>query len=110
MSTQFRDDSWPLARDSRLAAKKAAAAVVADGEPTSAVYLFMPQMSHRTRIYAWQPINWGVDGETLYVRPASNGWCSTASCSATRTWRRCAVCCRASSPSGGQEDIVVADA
>jgi uncharacterized membrane protein len=70
VSTKFRQGYWPLGPDSRLTVKKAAAAVVPDGAATSAVYLFVPQMSHRTKIYEfpvpWKPINWGVDGENLH--------------------------------------------
>ena len=77
VSTKFRQGYWPLGPDARLAVKRAAAAVVPDGAPTSAVYLFVPQMSHRTKIYEfpvpWKPINWGVDGENLHD-PAGVEW------------------------------------
>jgi uncharacterized membrane protein len=77
VSTKYRDGYWPLVADSRLAVKKAAAAMVPDGAPTSAVYLFVPQMSHRTKIYEfpvpWKPINWGVKSENLHD-PAVVEW------------------------------------
>ncbi|MGI8984144.1 MAG: DUF2079 domain-containing protein [Acidimicrobiales bacterium] len=69
-STQYRNGYWPFGPDPRLAVKQAAAATVPDGAPTSAVYLFVPQMAHRDKIYEfpvpWKPINWGVDGENLH--------------------------------------------
>jgi uncharacterized membrane protein len=77
VSTKYHQGYWPLGPDSRLAVKKAAAAVVPDGAPTSAVYLFVPQMSHRAKIYEfpvpWKPTNWGVDGENLHD-PAGVRW------------------------------------
>jgi uncharacterized membrane protein len=77
VSTRYRTGYWPLGPDYRVAIKEAAAAVVPDGAPTSAVYQFVPQMSHRTKIYEfpvpWKPINWGVDGENLHD-PAGVEW------------------------------------
>jgi uncharacterized membrane protein len=77
VSTKFRQGYWPMGPDARLAVKRAAAAVVPDGASTSAVYLFVPQMSHRTKIYEfpvpWKPTNWGVEGENLHD-PAGVQW------------------------------------
>lgn len=77
ISTKYRTGYWPFGADARLATKQAAAALVPDGAPTSAVYQFVPQLSHRARIYEfpvpWKPINWGVDGENLHD-PAVVQW------------------------------------
>jgi uncharacterized membrane protein len=77
ISTEYRQGYWPLVPDSRLAAKKAAVALVPDDAPTSAVYGFVPQMAHRVKIYEfpvpWKPINWAVDGENLHD-PAGVEW------------------------------------
>ena len=77
VSTQYRNGFWPLGPDSRLAVKEAAASVVPDGAPTSAVYLFVPQLAHRAKIYEypvpWKPVNWGVNGENLHD-PAGVKW------------------------------------
>ncbi len=77
LSTQYRSGWWPLASDSRLAVKQAAVAMVPDDAATSAIYLFVPQMAHRVKIYEfpvpWRPINWAVDGENL-DDPAGVEW------------------------------------
>lgn len=78
LSTKYRSGYWPLGPvDSRLAAKRAAAATVPDGAATSAIYLFVPHLAHRARIYEfpvpWKPTNWGVQGENLHD-PAGVEW------------------------------------
>ena len=77
VSTKYRSGYWPFGADSRLAAKQAAAAMVPDGAATSAVYLFVPQLAHRPKIYEfpvpWKPTNWGVRGENLHD-PAGVKW------------------------------------
>ncbi len=78
LSTKYRSGYWPLgAEDSRLATKRAAAAMVPAGAATSAVYLFVPQLTHRAKIYEfpvpWKPVNWGVKGEHL-DDPAGVKW------------------------------------
>lgn len=78
LSTKYRTGYWPLgAPDSRLATKQAAVKLVPDDAPTSAVYLFVPHLAHRSKIYEfpvpWQPTNWGVRGENLHD-PAGVQW------------------------------------
>ena len=77
ISTKYKSGYWPFGPDARRLTKVEALKVVPDGAPTSAVYLFVPQLSHRTKIYEfpvpWKPINWGVDGENLHD-PALVQW------------------------------------
>ena len=60
---------WPLQVDSRLAANQAAVAEVPSAAAVSATYIYVPHLTHRTRVYEfpvpWCNINWGVRGEHL---------------------------------------------
>jgi uncharacterized membrane protein len=77
VSTKYRSGYWPFGPDARRVVKAEAMRVVPDRAPTSAVYLFVPQLSHREKIYEfpvpWKNINWGVDGENLHD-PALVQW------------------------------------
>ena len=77
LSTKYHAGYWPFGPDARRFTKVEAMKVIPDGAPTSAVYLFVPQLTHRTKIYEfpvpWKPINWGVDGENLHD-PALVQW------------------------------------
>lgn len=77
LSTKYHAGYWPFGPDARRATKVEAMNVVPDRAPTSAVYLFVPQLSHREKIYEfpvpWKNINWGVEGENLHD-PALVQW------------------------------------
>ncbi len=77
LGVKYHNGYWPFGPDARLAAKEAAAALVPDGAATSAVYIFVPHLAHREKIYEfpvpWQTINWGVDGENPHD-PAGVEW------------------------------------
>ena len=64
---EYRRGWWPLYPDSRLAAKRAAIALVPPRDSASVTYLFTAHMTHRERLYEfpnpWQPRNWGVHDE-----------------------------------------------
>ncbi|MEA2973635.1 MAG: hypothetical protein QOG82_2093 [Actinomycetota bacterium] len=67
IGVKYHQGYWPFGPDARLAPKEAAAALVPDDADVSAVYLFVPQLAHREKIYEfpnpWVVVNWGVDGE-----------------------------------------------
>ena len=67
IGVKYHQGYWPFGPDPRLAPKEAAAAMVPDDADVSAVYLFVPQLAHREKIYEfpnpWVVVNWGVDGE-----------------------------------------------
>jgi uncharacterized membrane protein len=77
LSTKYHSGLWPQGFDSRLADKKAAAALIPGGAGLSAIYYFVPQLDHRAKIYEfpvpWKPVNWGVNGENL-DNPAGVQW------------------------------------
>jgi uncharacterized membrane protein len=68
---------WPLHPDPRTEVFERAVALVPDDASTSAIYNFVPHMTHRRRIYEfpvpWRNVNWGVDGENLHD-PAGVEW------------------------------------
>ncbi|MGH9224542.1 MAG: DUF2079 domain-containing protein [Acidimicrobiales bacterium] len=70
ISTQFRRGYWPLAADPRVAVQQAAVEAVPDGESVASMYLLLPHLSHRERIYnfpePWKRVDWGVAGENLH--------------------------------------------
>jgi len=70
ISTKYRSGIWPLIEDSRDVDKRAAVAMIPDGESVSATYYFVPHLTHRVRIYdfpePWKVVNWGVKGERLH--------------------------------------------
>lgn len=74
---EFRRGWWVAPGDSRLPAKQAALASVPDGAAVSATYLFVPQLTHRRRIYEFpnpfRPRNWGVRDEN-YPPPTAADW------------------------------------
>ncbi len=67
IGVKYHAGYWPFGPDARRAPKEAAAAMVPDDADVSAVYLFVPQLAHREKIYEfpnpWVVVNWGVDGE-----------------------------------------------
>jgi uncharacterized membrane protein len=77
VGTKFRQGYWPLGVDERRAAKRKAMRVVSDSRSVSAIYDFVPHLTHRERIYEfpvpWRNVNWGVRGEHLH-NPASVQW------------------------------------
>ena len=77
IGVKYHQGYWPFGPDPRLAPKEAAAALVPDDADVSAVYLFVPQLAHREKIYEfpnpWVVVNWGVDGENPHD-PADVDW------------------------------------
>lgn len=77
ISTKYRSGIWPLEREARVDTKEAAASLIPEGASVSAMYYFVPQLSHRERIYVfpvpWKPSNWAVTGENLHD-PAEVDW------------------------------------
>jgi len=78
-SADFDSGIWPLHGDERRDLKAAAVDLVPDGAATSAIYTFVPHLTHRDRIYEfpvpWCNVNWGVNGENL-DDPATVEWIS----------------------------------
>lgn len=77
ISTKYRQGFWPLAESPRTAVQQAAVDLIPSGEAVSAVYLLLPHLSHRERIYnfpePWRRVDWGVVGEGLHD-PAVVEW------------------------------------
>jgi uncharacterized membrane protein len=74
---KYRSGIWPLERDPRTDVKEAAVSLVPDDVGVSAIYYFVPQLTHRKNIYVfpvpWTPANWAVSGEGLHD-PANVDW------------------------------------
>ncbi len=70
ISVQYRKGWWPLQATPRTAVQRAAVDMIPKDDPVSATYMFVPHLSHRTRIYdfpePWKRVNWGVQGEGLH--------------------------------------------
>ena len=70
ISTKYKAGFWPLSRDTRVEVQKEALSIVPKGASVSATYLYVPHLTHRTRIYnfpePWKRVDWGVSGEGLH--------------------------------------------
>jgi uncharacterized membrane protein len=68
-SHHYRDGTWPLSHDPRVAIISAAVKEVPAAASASVAYNFDTHMAHRAQIYEfpvpWCNINWGVRGEHL---------------------------------------------
>lgn len=68
-SADYDSGIWPLRRDARHELKVTAIDLIPGGAATSAIYSFVPHLTHRDRIYEfpvpWCNVNWGVRGENL---------------------------------------------
>jgi len=77
IGTKFRQGYWPFGVDARRATKQRALRVVPAGESVSAIYDFVPHLTHREKVYEfpvpWRNVNWGVHGEHL-DNPAGVQW------------------------------------
>ncbi|MGH9164818.1 MAG: DUF2079 domain-containing protein, partial [Acidimicrobiales bacterium] len=77
IGTKFRSGIWALQTDGRVAARRAALAVVPAGAAVSATYHLVPHLTHRPKVYEWpvpwRNVNWGVRGEHL-DDPAGVSW------------------------------------
>jgi uncharacterized membrane protein len=70
VSVLYRKGWWPIDPTPRTAIQRAAVDMVPKDAPVSATYMFVPHLSHRTRIYdfpePFRRVNWGVAGENLH--------------------------------------------
>ena len=77
IAIKYRQGYWPLATSPRTAVQQAAVDLVPDGEAVSAIYLLVPHLTHRERIYnfpePFRRVDWGVQGEGLHD-PAVVDW------------------------------------
>lgn len=77
ISVLFDQGYWPLHNDPRVAIERAALELIPNTASVSAIYSFVPHLTHRTHIYdfpePWQRVNWGVNGENL-PDPGSVEW------------------------------------
>ncbi|HEX6595325.1 MAG TPA: DUF2079 domain-containing protein [Acidimicrobiales bacterium] len=77
LGVKYKQGYWPLAQSPRTAVQQAAVDLVPPGEAVSAVYLLLPHLSHRERIYnfpePFRRVDWGVQGENLHD-PAVVEW------------------------------------
>ena len=77
VSVQYRHGYWPLGASPRTAVHQAAVKVVPNGASVSAVYTFVPHLTHREHIYnfpePFKRVDWGVAGENLHD-PGTVDW------------------------------------
>jgi len=70
ISVKYRSGIWPLADGPRTGARRAAVAMVPEGQPVAASYYFVPHVAHRDKVYdfpePWAAVNWGIAGEGLH--------------------------------------------
>jgi uncharacterized membrane protein len=68
-SRHYRDGTWPLGHDPRVAIMERAVKSVPADASASVAYTFDTHMTHRTNVYEfpvpWCNVNWGVRGEHL---------------------------------------------
>ncbi|MDQ4096932.1 MAG: DUF2079 domain-containing protein, partial [Actinomycetota bacterium] len=69
ISVLFDDGYWPLSNDPRVALQRRALSIIPDDASVSAIYTYVPHLTHRPEIYdfpePWVHVNWGVRGEGL---------------------------------------------
>jgi uncharacterized membrane protein len=74
---KYRQGYWPFGPDPRRAVKVAALERIPAGQSVSAIYDFVPHLTHREKVYEfpvpWRNVNWGVRGEHL-DSPADVQW------------------------------------
>jgi uncharacterized membrane protein len=77
ISVLFNDGYWPLHDDARVATQRTALGLIPKTASVSAIYSYVPHLTHRTHIYdfpePWKRVNWGVNGENL-PDPAGVQW------------------------------------
>jgi uncharacterized membrane protein len=77
MGVLFDDGYWPLSTDDRVALQRKALSIIPDDASVSAIYSYVPHLTHRAEIYdfpePWAHVNWGVRGEGL-PDPATVEW------------------------------------
>jgi len=69
IGSDYHSGIWPLGNDPRTGAKRAAVAVIPEGQSVAATYNFLPHVAHRDRVYdfpePWVVVNWGIAGENI---------------------------------------------
>jgi len=77
ISVLFNDGYWPLAKDPRVPTERHALALIPAHASVSAIYAYVPHLTHRPEIYdfpePWLRVNWGVNGENL-PNPGTVQW------------------------------------
>lgn len=77
LSIKYRQGYWPLAQSPRTAVQQAAVDLIPPDEAVSAIYMLLPHLSQRERIYnfpePFRRVDWGVAGEGLHD-PAVVDW------------------------------------
>ncbi len=67
IGVKFHSGIWPLDHDPRTGAKRAAVAMIPEGQAVAATYYFVPHVTHRVKVYdfpePWKVVNWGIAGE-----------------------------------------------
>jgi len=77
IGVKFHSGIWPLDADPRNGARRAAVAMLAEGESVSAIYNLVPHVTRRDLVYdfpePWKQVNWGIAGEGMHD-PAGVRW------------------------------------